>query len=177
MPRINKSSVEKRFVVRFRLRTLLIVTSIACLGLGLIGHSLSKARKEQRAISELVTLGAGYDDWIGWREVFGENYRPIVQVDLPVNLTLDEAIEHLVHLDNLESLSLSNNTTDLELVQLEKVYWLRSLNLSGTDITDAGLKHLAQLRNLNFLHLEETTVSDKAVLELRRQLPGCKIIQ
>lgn len=173
----KKTSSDKLPRARFSLRTLLLIFTVAGLALGLVGSSLSKARREQAAIAELLKLGAGHDDWLGWRELLGTEYRPIVQIDLPSELSLFDAIEHLIHLDNLEHLSLGANTTDLELAHLEKLNWLESLHMSHTRITNAGLQHLRPMTNLRFLYLEGTAVTDDAVIELQKNLPSCKIIR
>jgi internalin A len=47
--------------------------------------------------------------------------------------------------------------------------------LWGTKITDAGLKELAALRNLQRLKLASRDVTDAGVEELRKALPNCDI--
>jgi hypothetical protein len=49
------------------------------------------------------------------------------------------------------------------------------LDLSGTDVTDAGLKELANLQNLTRLSLCDTKTSDAAVEKLQKALPKCRI--
>jgi hypothetical protein len=49
------------------------------------------------------------------------------------------------------------------------------LDLSSTEITDAGLKKLASLKNLAALCVCDTKVSDATVAELRKALPKCVI--
>ena len=49
------------------------------------------------------------------------------------------------------------------------------LDLSRTQVTDAGLKHLAGLTNLQSLHLHNTQVTDAGVAKLRTALPACDI--
>jgi internalin A len=45
--------------------------------------------------------------------------------------------------------------------------------LDGTNVTDTGLKELAAIKQLRFLHLNETKVTDKGVEELKKALPEC----
>jgi hypothetical protein len=42
-------------------------------------------------------------------------------------------------------------------------------------VTDAGLEHLAGLKNLAELHLKGTAVTDKGVAKLKAALPKCSI--
>lgn len=46
----------------------------------------------------------------------------------------------------------------------DQIAWLK---LSGTKITDAGLKELAKLKNLNKLHLEHTAITDAGLASLK----------
>jgi hypothetical protein len=50
------------------------------------------------------------------------------------------------------------------------------LDLSGTEVLDAGLKELAKLKNLTFLSLCRTEVTDAAVAALQKALPKCLIV-
>jgi hypothetical protein len=49
------------------------------------------------------------------------------------------------------------------------------LDLSSTEITDAGLKKLAHLKNLAALGVCDTKVSDATVKELQKALPKCVV--
>jgi Leucine Rich repeat len=49
------------------------------------------------------------------------------------------------------------------------------LNLSGTQVTDAGLRVLAGLSKFTVLDLQNTKVTDEGVAELRKSLPHCYI--
>lgn len=62
--------------------------------------------------------------------------------------------------------------------QLEKVIPLLnqfpnflSLNLIGTGVTDAGLKHLKYLRSINQVSLGRTPTTDAGIAELQREMP------
>jgi hypothetical protein len=47
--------------------------------------------------------------------------------------------------------------------------------LGGTNVTDAGLVHLAKLTRLRWLSLVATPVTDQGVKRLRQALPNCEI--
>ena len=53
---------------------------------------------------------------------------------------------------------------------------LKTLYFQGTQITDAGLKHLKRLTQLGYLNLENTKVTNAGVKDLQKALPNCKII-
>jgi hypothetical protein len=52
---------------------------------------------------------------------------------------------------------------------------LDALCLSDTQVTDAGLPHLARLVGLTVLRLKGTMVTESGVAELQRALPNLKI--
>ena len=56
-------------------------------------------------------------------------------------------------------------------------YRLRTLDLSGTRVTDAGLVHLGRLSRLRMLQLTGTTVTAAGVKKLQKALPKCRIIR
>ena len=155
MPTEPPASAHQRHRRRwqFSIRTLLVVmTIVACIS-GLIGHEFRKARREHEAYEELCALGAGGDDWIGWREwVFGSNYRPIVAIGIPPTVDLDRALPLLSQLDNLEC-----------------------LYLSGTSIDDSQLVLLYNLHSVRFLDLSSTTITDVGYNQLKQRLPQCTI--
>jgi len=68
--------------------------------------------------------------------------------------------------------SLEKPDGNLTKEDLEKVM---SLNLAHTQVTDAGLKELVNLRQLKALQLQDTQVTNAGVVELQKALPKCKI--
>ena len=52
---------------------------------------------------------------------------------------------------------------------------LKQLGLIRTQISDAGLKHLAGLRQLESLYIAQTQVTDDGVRKLQDALPECRI--
>ena len=59
--------------------------------------------------------------------------------------------------------------TEADLVKVTDVL------LSGIKITDAGLKEVAKLQNLERLLLTGTQITDAGVAELKKALPNCRI--
>ena len=66
--------------------------------------------------------------------------------------------------------------TDAGLKELAGLKNLQSLDLWYTGITDAGLKELAELKSLQVLNLP-SLVTDAGVAELQRALPTLKIVR
>ena len=65
--------------------------------------------------------------------------------------------------------------TDVGLKQVRNLDRLRELRLEETDISDAGLASLQYLRHLRYLDLEGTRATDEGVEKLRKALPNCRI--
>jgi hypothetical protein len=57
-------------------------------------------------------------------------------------------------------------------IGLDKLYWL---NLEGTQVSDAGLEHLKTLTNLELLRIKNTDVTGESVKRLQQALPNCHI--
>jgi|GEM_PF-2408056 len=51
------------------------------------------------------------------------------------------------------------------------------IDLAGTKVTDAGLKELAFLTNLELLDLSNTQVTDAGIEELQKAMPKCNILR
>ena len=52
---------------------------------------------------------------------------------------------------------------------------VRKLDLSNTQITDAGLKEVAKMKQLIVLILDDTKVTKAGVAQLQKALPKCSI--
>ena len=86
------------------------------------------------------------------------------------NLT-HRSFEELAQFEHLEVLSLSDKAFDDEaLGHFSMSFKLQKLFLSGTTISDAGLRHLYWLENLEMVSLYDTNVTSQAEWRLQRRL-------
>ena len=65
---------------------------------------------------------------------------------------------------------------DADLIHLQEMTALESLDLYDTTVGDAGLEHLKGLKKLRFLMLKRTNVTDAGVEKLKKALPNCETI-
>ncbi len=65
--------------------------------------------------------------------------------------------------------------TDAGLKHLRTLPCLRELVLFGTDITDAGLTQIAGMAELKRVVLQRTKVTDAGASWLRKKLPKCEV--
>jgi hypothetical protein len=94
----------------------------------------------------------------------------------PVAAALHRRSAHLAPLKKLSSLNLSGTpVTNDGLKHLAVLEALSRLDLHETKVTDAGLKQLAGFKGLTFLNLQGAKVTREAAAELRRALPRCRI--
>ncbi|MBI3465845.1 MAG: hypothetical protein HY000_22740 [Planctomycetes bacterium] len=81
--------------------------------------------------------------------------------------------------DQPELIDLSLNrptTTDLLAQNLAELKQVKRLSLAGSGLSDAGIKHLAGLTNLESLDLRRTKASAAGIAELQHALPNCQIV-
>lgn len=65
---------------------------------------------------------------------------------------------------------------DADIAHLKQMRWLGTLNLRfNSEITDAAVPHLLELKSLRHLHLEGTGLSSNGVSRLKDGLPGVEI--
>jgi uncharacterized protein (DUF1697 family) len=121
--------------------------------------------------------------------------RSVTSLNLGNTRVTDTGLRYLSGLTNLQNLNLSwnqvsdlsplNSFTNLQklslagtqvsnLNPLSSLISLKWLNLNETRVSD--LRPLSSLTNLKELHLWQTRVSNKSVEELKKKIPGLKII-
>lgn len=87
----------------------------------------------------------------------------------------DSVARHNGHITSVGIDSQRNVFTDQKLSQLKGLPKLEELLIEYTPVTDAGLSHLHQLKQLKFICLTGTRVTAKGVADLRTALPNCQI--
>jgi Leucine-rich repeat (LRR) protein len=94
---------------------------------------------------------------------------PIVGMDLSKCRITDKELKQLMAFKELRTLNLSWNQflTDAGLKELTKLQNLQSLDLRYNRITDSGLKHLKAIKTLQTLKLDYTQITDAGIKELR----------
>jgi hypothetical protein len=54
---------------------------------------------------------------------------------------------------------------------------VRTLDISGTRVTDGGLEHLARMDQLEVLIIKNTRITDAGIAKLQKALPDLQIIR
>jgi len=89
-----------------------------------------------------------------------------------------KGLQHLQRIEYLRQLDLCGvSLVDADLESIGKLKTLESLNLSRTQITDASLIYLCDLKNLMELDLTETAVTSAGISRIQRRfsLQGLKV--
>jgi internalin A len=154
--------------------------------------------KELRPFQHLHRLNLSHTEVTdaGLKEVVGQ-FKQLQTLELSETKVTDDGLKELCELKQLTRLELPNSAlTDAGLHYLASAGLLhvlseargiyerasseaevRSLSLRGTKVTNAGLKELNRLKNLQHLDLGSSEVTEAGVAELQRALPRCTIIR
>jgi hypothetical protein len=152
-------------LLRFSLRSLLVVVTLLAVGLAGFWHWREAKRREEAAANWLLDHGAS----VGWFDGRPMSERPLwVQ---RVGLVLpEECLRTVYYVDFPE------DTTDAELQILRDLPNLTQVNVNeAASITPAGLVLLAELPRLEVLYLKKTSAGDEGLAHARN-LHGLKEI-
>jgi hypothetical protein len=182
---------KKRRWLQFSLRTMLAVTTLVAVYLGLLMHGI---RARGNAIRVIDANGGTYGYKIvgsAWlRKLINDEkcfYEPIRVSFGPLNQgydpdnpfedhDLDLMIDHLNVFYRFEHLGLDqSNITDDGLAHLRRLRKIIILDIPDTSVSDKGLMHLKSLLSLRTLDLRGTRVTDEGVAKLQAALPNCEI--
>ncbi|MGH7170044.1 MAG: putative Ig domain-containing protein, partial [Gemmataceae bacterium] len=135
-------------------------------------NKVNKPKSPEEAEAALKKLGAEVD-----RDQFPDG-KPIIGVSLVGKQVTDDDLVLLRPLTTLTELRLVRlRITDKGLVHLKDLKELDYLDLRGNDgITDTGLAHLKGLPKLKTLRLLGTRVSDKGAAEFKKARPEVNVV-
>jgi hypothetical protein len=202
---LSVSPKARRRWLRFRLRTLFVLVTLACVWLGWQGK---RAREQKAAVAAVHGAGGtlfysfqygssgGLLDTIrpvvpAWlRDFLGEDFFITVQgVSLGTDaapadgrLTVDARVtdamlQRLKPLRGLKNLSLrSTQATDTGLEAISSMDRLEVLEIDGPKFTDLGANHLARLPQLRHLVIGGEQLSDRSIAAIQ-SLPKLRFLE
>ncbi len=102
---------------------------------------------------------------------------PLYRIDLSKTAVTDAGMEDIAKIKGLRRLIVSyTSVSDVGLAVIGKIDTLVELNVENAgEITDVGLKHLHELKELRALFLGDSKYSPEGLKELKKALPNCEI--
>ena len=176
---MNQPPKHKRHWLRFSLKTLMIVMTVATVAFGgWVQYRRQRAQENRERVAKVEEAVAEIQEWGG--VVFYEYEELRRQTWLERQFDDPGDTDDPVGLFNVTEVYLNPpHATDADLEHLRSLTTLRELNINQsygeTKVTDAGLEHLKGLKSLRYLHFSETIVTDEGVKQLQQALPKCKI--
>ncbi|MHC4401521.1 MAG: hypothetical protein ACYTG0_17755 [Planctomycetota bacterium] len=137
-----------------------------------LGVQSYRASRFRQAVEAIEAMGGrvGWDRGPEWlHSLFGEYFCVRApRVTYPRGAS-DEALVHLGDLRGAETLDLiGTQVTDAGLAEVARLRGLETLALAGAPITDTGVAQLPTLEQLSTLYLDYTAVTDKGLQALAR---------
>ena len=184
MTESNPTTASRRFnwrrLFQFRLRTLLILTTIIAVLLGWWSHKARQQREAVAALNKAALICYDFEKkwgeqsqvpfWPAWLvDALGVDYFANVEaIGVFDKQITDDWLSHLKGVPLLQRLVLNNTQiSDAGLEHLNGMTALQVLDLRNTQATDAGLKHLEGLTALQWLWLDNTQVTDAGLEHLK----------
>ena len=138
---------------------------------------LNNLKELDRLTMEFTPTGTGF---AGMKEskklrflLLGDNGSDVTDAGLNAIVTTFPALEEC-------RLAGWDNPTDITNEGLKALFPLKSLSVLGIPakaVDDAAIDHLVRLRSLKTLDLRGSNISDAGVEKLRKALPGCKVMK
>jgi Leucine-rich repeat (LRR) protein len=168
---------------QFRLRTLLVLMLLTCIGMSWFAMKMQRIRKQRATAEAIKRLGGGVywvnpdsqikyrrRSWLG--QLLGDD--KVAEIQL-IRIDNDAAMEHLKELTALRGVCFSGTQiTDTSLEHLSGLNQLQEFYLYDTQVTDAGFEYLKALSQLRYLSVAQTQLTDaglehlKTLTQLRR---------
>jgi internalin A len=132
------------------------------------GFDIAAFSSTQNTVTSLSLRPQGWAPVGDWVVAYLAPFRGLKNLWLHGCNLSPEALDQLQAHDQLEWLDLSHSQLDdAGLARLVSLKRLRGLNLSETKLTDSAARSLAAFANVETLHLSGTQITDQALLDLR----------
>lgn len=164
-------------VMRYSLRTLLLVLTLLCVVPGgWVAYKRQRAANQRAAVEALDKLGVrfGYVDdskrpWYLPEVLDDHRFDTVTSIDCTNSLVKDEDLVHLEQFPGITTLDLQNRSvTDAGLRHIRRLRNLRELRLDQTLVTDQGLRQLQDLPQLRSLSLVDTAITDQGITTIEQ---------
>lgn len=154
----------KRRWLRFSIRKMLLLLVIVAIPLAWLRSEMDRIQKERQIAAELESLGCS----VRFRRYsyIPEKLSPLIEVDCSYSQATDADLGRVAELSWLRFLTFGPQLGNAGLEKIAGLKQLRSLDLSGSRITDEGLKYLEGLTQLDSLDLANTRVSDAGLIHV-----------
>lgn len=164
LPPVSTVGPRRRRLLRFGLRTLLIVAFVVSIPLAFVGRELYRLRQEAAATEALLSVGAGiaFDHQRNAEGTWVSNPPPPPD---PYGLTWLLG-ERFFARPVQVSLSSDDGAEDGHMALLPRLSKLERIRLHGTSFTDAAIEPLGRCRTLKKLSLHDTRISGEAFAQL-----------
>ena len=163
---------SRRRWYQYSLRTLMTFVTLAGCGFAWLGIKVREAREQQADVDAIRKLGGEvhYDYEFDAKDDRLPN--PTIPGPAWLRAILGDDFFRNIH----QVVFAATSVTDADLRHLDNLTQLDQLSLIMTPTTDAGLEHLKGLSRLRWLYLYDTKVTDGGVAKLQKALPTCKIM-
>ena len=169
-----------RLRFQFSIRSLLVLTIAVAIVCSWMPVEMKQANRERETAAAITQMGGRVDSsepsgpaWLRSRlgGSFFDNVQRVSLVDADIT---DEALDRLAEFGQLEQLTFGgpmgtkgSQITDAGLKHLSVMIQLKRVELGWTHVTDVGLGHLKTLNQLQALDLNETNVTDAGLEQLK----------
>jgi Leucine Rich Repeat (LRR) protein len=183
------ASLSKR-LTRYSLRTAIVFTTLVCI---VLGAYVKRAHDEEHATDVVRSWGGTAILDYQWeqmnrsgtaakapptppcfqklRQLLGDHYfSSVVAVKIPYHTTAPLNTNVLCLFHNLRSLDLSGtHVSDDDLQSLTRLKHIETLLLADTDVTNGAMRWVVDMPRLKRLSLQRTSITDVGLLALMQQ--------
>jgi len=164
---------RRRWWLQLSLRALLAIVALLALLCSWPAWQIAQGRRQYQAVATLSAYGTHFRyDWVPPSERQGRRPEPLVDHTSSQRWRGTKWLRRVLGRDVFDEViearcAASDRSLDEVLVHLESLPSLQGLDLSGSNVSDTGLKYLPKLTELRHLNLLNTRVSDDGMSHLK----------